>query len=147
MAETGLYQTPLQHVLEYAKIIAYAIAIMLFIRTFLVQPFIIPSSSMRNTLQPGDRVFVSKFSYGLHLPFIAEELVSLGEPRQGDIIVFPYPRDPKVDYIKRVVGLPGDVLEIRGKQLFRNGEPVQEDYIVHSSSQVIPGGQIGRAHV
>ena len=96
---------------------------------------------MLNTLQPGDRVFVSKFSYGIHLPFLDAELVSLGDPRLGDVIVFPYPKNPQIDYIKRVVGLPGDVLEIRGKQLFRNGEPVQEDYIVHSSPQVVPGGR------
>ncbi|MDR2077010.1 MAG: signal peptidase I [Desulfovibrio sp.] len=138
MAESGLYQTPLQHVLEYAKIIVYAVAIMLFIRTFLIQPFIIPSSSMEQTLQPGDRVFVSKLSYGIHLPFISKELFSLGEPRRGDIIVFPYPRNPGIDYIKRVVGLPGDVLEIRGKQLLRNGEPVHEDYVTHSAP-VSPG--------
>jgi signal peptidase I len=139
MAESGLYQTPLQHVLEYAKIIVAAVAIMLFIRTFLIQPFVIPSGSMLHTLQPGDRIFVTKFSYGIHLPFLAKELISLGEPERGDIIVFPYPRNPKVDYIKRVIGLPGDVLEIRDKQLFRNGEPVIEDYITHSSPQILPG--------
>ncbi|MDR2160889.1 MAG: signal peptidase I [Desulfovibrio sp.] len=139
MAESGLYQTPWQHLLEIVKIIAAAVVIMLLIRTFLFEPFIIPSNSMLSTLQPGDRIFVAKFSYGIHLPLAQKEILSLGEPGRGDIIVFPYPRNPRIDYIKRVVGLPGDVLEIREKQLYRNGEAVQEDYISHSSSQVIPG--------
>ena len=92
---------------------------------------------MLDTLHIGDRLFVTKFSYGIHLPFMAKEIVSTGEPQRGDIIVFPYPEDPSQDYIKRVVGIPGDVLEIRDKQLYRNGEAVQEAYIKHTDATLM----------
>lgn len=140
MTELGLYKTPLQFFLEAVKVIAAAVVIMMIIRTFFFEPFYIPSGSMLNTLQPGDRVFVNKFSYGVHLPLISGEIVALGEPQRGDIIVFPFPRNPKVDYIKRVVGLPGDTIEVRNKQLYRNGEAVTDEaYVIHSDSRVIPG--------
>ena len=126
-----MYQTPLQTIFEYVKIIAAALLIAFVIRTFIIQPYIIPSGSMLNTLQIGDRLFVSKFSYGIHLPFIEKELISLGEPKHGDIIVFPFPNDKSVDYIKRVVGVPGDVIEVRNKQLYRNNIAVEESYIIH----------------
>ena len=126
-----LYQTPLQTFLEFLKIIVVALIIAVVIRSFIVQPYIIPSGSMLNTLHIGDRLFVTKFSYGIHLPFVEKEIFSMGEPQHGDIIVFPFPKNPEIDYIKRVVGLPGDVIEIRDKQLYRNGQAVQEEYIVH----------------
>ena len=134
---SNLYQTPLQSLGEIAKVVIIALVIALGIRTFLLQPFIIPSGSMLDTLHIGDRLFVTKFSYGIHLPFMSKEIVSTGEPQRGDIIVFPYPEDPSQDYIKRVVGIPGDVLEIRDKQLYRNGEAVQEAYIKHTDSTLM----------
>jgi signal peptidase I len=118
--------------IDFTKIIVVALFIALLIRTFIIQPYIIPSESMLNTLRIGDRLFVTKFSYGIHLPFIEKEIFSIGEPKRGDIIVFPYPKDKSVDYIKRVVGIPGDVIELRDKQLYRNGEAVKEDYVIHS---------------
>ena len=140
MTESNLYQTPLQFLLEALKVIAAAVVIMMIIRTLLFEPFYIPSGSMLNTLQPGDRVFVDKFSYGIHLPLVPGEVVSLGEPQRGDIVVFPFPHNPKIDYIKRVVGLPGDTLEIRNKQLYRNGEAVTDEaYVIHSDSRTFPG--------
>ncbi len=139
MTETALYQTPFQTFLEFVKIIVVALIIAFAIRIFIVQPYIIPSGSMLETLQIGDRLFVTKFSYGIHLPFIEHEIFSTGEPKVGDIIVFPYPEDPSVDYIKRVVGVPGDVIEIRDKQLYRNGQPVHESYIQHTDPQLMPG--------
>ena len=134
---SNLYQTPLQSLGEIAKVVIIALVIALGIRTFFLQPFIIPSGSMLDTLHIGDRLFVTKFSYGIHLPFMSKEIVSTGEPQRGDIIVFPYPEDPSQDYIKRVVGIPGDVLEIRDKQLYRNGEAVQEAYIKHTDATLM----------
>ncbi len=138
---TALYQTPFQTVMETFKIILAALVIALIVRTFVIQPYYIPSGSMLETLQIGDRLFVCKFSYGIHIPFVAKELFSTGEPRRGDIIVFPFPDDPGVDYIKRVIGIPGDVLEVRNKQLYRNGEPVQEAYIQNTDPRVENSGR------
>ena len=137
MTDKDLYKTPAEFIKEIAKVLVAAFIIMMVIRTFIIEPFYIPSGSMLNTLQEGDRVFVKKFSYGIHLPFMAKEIVSTGEPQRGDIIVFPYPEDPSQDYIKRVVGIPGDVLEIRDKQLYRNGEAVQEAYIKHTDATLM----------
>jgi signal peptidase I len=132
-----LYQTPMQSVLEFVKVVVIALIIAVIIRTFIVQPFVIPSGSMLDTLQIGDRLFVVKFSYGIHLPFISREILPIDEPQRGDIIVFPFPLNPDVDYIKRVVGVPGDTLEVRNKQLYRNGEAVQESYISHSDPAIL----------
>ena len=132
-----MYETPLQTFFEIVKIVVIALLIAVVIRSFIIQPYIIPSGSMLNTLQVGDRLFVTKFSYGIHLPFVEKELVSLGEPKHGDIIVFPFPKDKNVDYIKRVVGIPGDVIEIRDKQLYRNNIPVQEEYVIHTDPYTV----------
>jgi signal peptidase I len=134
----ALYETPLQTFLGFIKIIVAAFCIAAVIRSFLIQPYIIPSGSMLETLQIGDRLFVTKFSYGIHLPFVEKEILSLGEPERGDIIVFPFPEDKSQDYIKRVVGIPGDKIEIRDKRLYRNDEFVQEDYIQHGDPYFSP---------
>jgi signal peptidase I len=130
MPET-LYHSPIQSFIDLIKILIAALFIALLIRSFIIQPYVIPSESMLNTLQIGDRLFVTKFSYGIHLPLVEKEILSTGEPGHGDIIVFPYPMDKRQDYIKRVVGTPGDVIEIRNKQLYRNGEAVVEEYAVN----------------
>lgn len=130
MPET-MYHSPIQSLIDLIKVLIAAIFIAVVIRSFVVQPYVIPSESMLDALQIGDRLFVTKFSYGIHLPFVEEEIFSTGEPEHGDIIVFPFPQDKSQDYIKRVVGLPGDVIEIRNKQLIRNGEAVQEEYAIH----------------
>ena len=134
---SSLYATPLQTVVDFVKLIVCALFIAFVIRTFIIQPYYIPSGSMLTTLQSGDRLFITKFSYGIHLPFIANEVVSTGAPEIGDIIVFPYPENPDVDYVKRVVGIPGDTVEIRNKQLFRNGKPIQEAYISHTDPLIV----------
>jgi len=131
MPET-MYHSPLQSFIDLIKILIAALLIAVVIRSFIIQPYVIPSESMLNTLQIGDRLFVTKFSYGIHLPFIEKEIFSTGEPEHGDIIVFPFPQDKSQDYIKRVVGIPGDVIEIRNKQLLRNGQHVKEDYAIHA---------------
>ena len=136
---SSLYATPMQTFLEFIKVIAFALVLAFIIRIFIIQPYYIPSGSMISTLLEGDRLFVAKFSYGIHLPFIAKEVVSTGEPRVGDVIVFPYPEDPSVDFVKRVVGVAGDTLEVRNKQLYRNGVPVAEPYIRHTDPLITSG--------
>jgi signal peptidase I len=100
------------------------VLVVLLVRSFLYEPFRIPSSSMMPTLRVGDFIFVSKFSYGLRLPVLNTKILSLGEPQRGDVAVFRLPQDPSTNYIKRVVGVPGDTVALRDKRLWINGEPV-----------------------
>ena len=117
---------------EYTEALLVALALALVIRTFVVQAFKIPSESMLNTLLVGDHLLASKFAYGVKIPFTDKYIYEGAAPERGDIIIFQYPNDPSVDYIKRVVGVPGDVIEVRDKQLYRNGLPVKEEYIRHT---------------
>lgn len=122
---------------EYGEALLVALIVAAFIRLFLVSVFTIPSGSMLNTIQIGDYILVNKLSYGFKLPF-SDTWIYKGEgPQYGDIIVFKYPKNPSVDYIKRVVGLPGDIMEMRDKQLYRNGEKVDEAYIIHTRPNMI----------
>jgi signal peptidase I len=114
---------------EYSESIGVAVAIALLLRAFVVEAFQIPSGSMIPTLEVGDHIFVSKFSYGLTIPFTNTKIIQLGQPKRGDIIVFKFPRDQSTDYIKRVVGLPGDVLEMRNQELYINGHPVPRERV------------------
>lgn len=116
---------------ENVEAILLAILLALFIRTFIVQAFKIPSGSMEDTLLIGDHILVNKFIYGIRMPFSNQTLIPIKEPQRGDIVVFKFPNDPKVDYIKRVVGVPGDVIEERNKQVYVNGEPEHNPYAVH----------------
>ncbi len=112
---------------EYAKSFFPVILAVFFIRSFLVEPFKIPSGSMIPTLHVGDFILVNKFTYGIRLPIINQKIVQLNNPQRGDVMVFHYPENPSLDYIKRVVGLPGDVVEYRGKHLWINGvEQIQQ---------------------
>lgn len=106
---------------EYAKSFFPVILIVFFIRSFLVEPFKIPSGSMIPTLQVGDFILVNKFTYGIRLPIVGAKLVQINNPQRGDVMVFHYPENPSVDYIKRVVALPGDTVEYRNKRLWING--------------------------
>jgi signal peptidase I len=126
----AMYETPLHTIIGYIRIFLAALCIAVLIRTFIIQPFVIPSESMRNTLQTGDRIFVLKFLYGIHLPFVEKEIFAVGEPKVGDISVFPFPQKKEDDYIKRVVGVAGDTLEMRNRRLYRNGAPADEPYVV-----------------
>ena len=113
-------------VVEYAKSFFPVLLIVLLLRSFLFEPFRIPSGSMMPTLLRGDFIFVNKFSYGLRLPVLNTKFLEIGEAQRGDVVVFRYPTDPSVNYIKRVVGLPGDVVAYSQmtKQLTINGDPV-----------------------
>ena len=125
---------------ENVEAILLAIVLALFIRTFVVQAFKIPSGSMKQTLMIGDHILVNKFIYGVRLPVLRKMLIPVREPKRGDIIVFRFPEDPKKDFIKRVVGVAGDVIEIRNKRLFVNGEHVNHPYQVHTEPHIIPAG-------
>ncbi len=110
---------------EYARSFFPVILIVLLIRSFLFEPFRIPSDSMMPTLLDGDFIFVNKYAYGLRLPVINTKIVSIDSPRRGDVIVFRLPSDPSTNYIKRLIGLPGDHIAVRDDQLYVNGEKVQ----------------------
>ena len=117
---------------EYIEALLSAGVVALVTIVFVVQAFKIPSGSMLQTLQIGDYLLVNKFLYGLKKPFTDDYLIKGQDPAHGDIIVFRYPKDPSIDYIKRIVGLPGDTLEMRNRTLYRNGQPVDEPYVQHT---------------
>ena len=112
--------------LEYTASFFPVILIVFVLRSFLVEPFRIPSGSMIPTLQIGDLILVNKYQYGIRLPVIHKKIVELGSPQRGDVMVFRFPHNPSQDYIKRVVGLPGDRVEYADRRLSINGEPVPE---------------------
>ncbi len=108
---------------EYARSFFPVILIVLLLRSFLVEPFRIPSNSMMPTLLTGDFILVNKFDYGLRLPVLNTKFLPIGEPQHGDVVVFKYPQDGKTDYIKRIVGVPGDEVFYRDKTIYLNGKP------------------------
>lgn len=126
---------------EYAESIIIAAILALVIRTFVVQAFKIPSGSMEDTLAIGDHILVSKFIYGTRIPFTDTRLIKLRDPRRGDVIVFEYPEDPSKDFIKRVVGTPGDEVEVRDKKVFVNGKSYVNPHEVHKEPDLIPREQ------
>lgn len=111
---------------EYARSFFPIILVVLLLRSFLMEPFRIPSGSMMPTLLVGDFILVNKYTYGIRLPVVDKKIIEIGEPRRGDIVVFRYPKDRSVDYIKRVIGLPGDRIGYFQKQLYVNGKPVEQ---------------------
>jgi signal peptidase I len=124
-------------IIEYARSLFPVLLIVLLFRSFLFEPFKIPSGSMIPTLLVGDFIVVNKFAYGLRLPVAHTKFVPIGEPERGDVVVFRYPVDPRVNFIKRLVGLPGDKISYRDKQLFVNGERVPEvEQGRYSSSEI-----------
>jgi signal peptidase I len=129
---------PKSKIQEYAEAIIIAILIALFIRTFIVQAFKIPSGSMKPTLQIGDHILVNKFLYGVKIPFVRKTLIPLGKPERGDIVVFIYPEDRSKDFIKRVIAVEGDTVEIRNKKIFLNGKPADDKHGVYADSVIFP---------
>jgi signal peptidase I len=130
-------------VVEYARSFFPVILIVLLIRSFLFEPFRIPSDSMMPTLLDGDFIFVNKYAYGLRVPVINSKVVAINSPQRGDVIVFRLPSDPSTNYIKRLVGLPGDHIVVRDRQLFVNGErmPVRLDGVYQGHGHT--GARIG----
>ncbi len=131
---------------ENIEAIVIAVILALFIRTFVVQAFKIPSGSMENTLLIGDHILVNKFIYGVKIPFTGgplsagDILIPVSEPHRHDIVVFRYPEDPDKDFIKRVIGIAGDVIQVKDKKLYVNGKlQNHEPYVIHTDPRDIPG--------
>ena len=125
---------------ENIEAILVAIVLALFIRTFIIQAFKIPSGSMKQTLQIGDHILVNKFIYGSKMPFLMTTIVSIKNPERGDIVVFKFPEDPNKDFIKRVIGIAGDVVECRDKQIYINHKRLNHDFGIHTDSNIISRG-------
>jgi signal peptidase I len=123
---------------EYTQSIGVAVLLALLIRTFLIQSFIIPSGSMEDTLLIGDRLLVNKFIYGTKIPFTDRSILSLRDPQRGDVIVFEYPKDTEKDFIKRVIGTPGDVITIRDKRVFINNVLYANPHEIHKDQAILP---------
>ncbi len=128
----------LAFVWEWTKILVVSVVLFGVIRTFLVEAFKIPSGSMENTLQVGDFLLVNKLVYGAEVPFTHRRLPRLREPQRGDVIVFEYPEDPTKNFVKRLVGLPGDTVEMRDGVLFRNDSSLTERYVEHTDPDMDP---------
>jgi len=126
--------------LEYFEAILVAVVLAILLRTFVVQAYKIPSGSMLEALQIGDRLLVGKFSYGIKIPFTEQYIIEFDGPRHGDIIVFKAPPRPDEDYVKRVIGVPGDLIQLRDKKLYRNGQLIDEHYARFLVERVLPGG-------
>ncbi len=126
-AEAAVTEKP-PLLIDYANSLFPVFLFVLVLRSFVAEPFRIPSGSMYPTLEIGDFILVSKFSYGIKLPITQQTLIPIGEPVRGDVVVFKFPQNPELDYIKRVVGVPGDRIQYIDKQLFINGEPVKLTY-------------------
>ena len=114
---------------EYSKSFFPVIFLVFFIRSFIAEPFKIPSGSMMPTLLAGDFILVSKFSYGIRVPILNYTMIEVDKPKRGDVFVFHYPPKPSIDYIKRVVGLPGDVIEYKSKTLYINNKKIEQTFV------------------
>jgi len=137
-AESGLVQL--------ARSLFPVFLIVFLIRSFLIEPFRIPSASMMPTLLAGDLILVNKFDYGIRLPLVHYKIVGDGQPRRGDVIVFRYPLNPRLSYIKRVIGLPGDRVRYHEKNLYINGMPVERAQIGGLDTEE-PGNDGGRGRL
>lgn len=124
---------------EYAKSLFPVFFLVLLFRSFIAEPFTIPSESMLPTLEVGDYIVVNKFSYGFRLPVIGTKILEMDDPERGDVMVFKFPENPKINFIKRVVALPGDTLKYENKRLYINGEKVEE--ILMDSSENLSSSQ------
>src|SRR5215467_11166250 len=124
LRELNRGRSGLTFLFEWAKILLVSIVLFGFIRTFLVEAFKIPSGSMEGTLQVGDFLLVNKLVYGAEVPFTHKRLPRLREPQRGDVIVFEYPEDPTKNFVKRLIGVPGDTIEMQNAVLIRNGKMV-----------------------
>lgn len=126
---------------EWAKSIQLAIVLFLLVRAFFVEAFKIPSGSMEGTLLVGDFLLVNKLLYGAEVPFTGKHLPRVRDPRRGDVVVFQWPEDPSKNFVKRLVGLPGDTIEMRQGGFYRNGALQQEWYAVRSDPGMDPAGE------
>lgn len=128
---------------EYLEAIVIALLLALVIRTFVIQAFTIPSGSMMDTLLVGDYILVNKFIYGAEIPFTSRHLPGIRLPQRGDIIVFRYPQDESRDFIKRVIGVPGDTVQVRDNRVYINGRLLDEPYVRSGSFRNPPSNHCG----
>jgi signal peptidase I len=131
---------------EYFESIVIAVILALFVRTWVVQAFKIPTGSMENNLLIGDHLLVNKFVFGPSSSSLERALLPMRDIRRSDIVVFKYPDEPERDFIKRVIGLPGDTVELRAKKVYINGQPLDEPY-VHFLTPASEGGEFTSADV
>lgn len=129
-------------IIDYSRSFFGVLLLVLILRSFIFEPFRIPSGSLEPTLLPGDFILVSKFEYGIRLPVINKKIIAIHEPKRGDIVVFHWPVNPKVDFIKRVIGVPGDTISYVNKIFYINGEEAKQNYqetvpYLHESGNII----------
>ena len=125
-------------IIDYSRSFFPVLFLVLLLRSFLFEPFQIPSGSMLPTLKIGDFILVNKFDYGLRLPVLGKTIYEVGQPSRGDVMVFKYPEDPNINFIKRVVGIPGDTVEYRNKVVYVNGAMQTLTRMVPDGSLVVP---------
>lgn len=139
------------YIVELARSLFPIFIIVLVVRSFIIEPFKIPSNSMMPTLLTGDFILVNKFSYGIRLPVIDNKIIQVGAPARGDVIVFRYPENPAIDYIKRVVGVPGDYIEYRDSVLYINNEEITQEqvsrYIGKGAGAVMTGASLRKENL
>lgn len=140
-AASGAQQEPAW--IEYPKSFFPVLLVVLLLRSFLLEPFTIPSGSMFPTLETGDYILVNKYTYGLRLPVLGTKIIPIGEPKRGDVMVFRYPENPSINYIKRVVGLPGDKIAYFNKKLTINGNPLTYQLIAQTPEKQVWQEQLG----
>ena len=126
----------MKKLMHYLEIAADTLFFVFFVQAFVVQAFVVPTSSMEETLLIGDHVLVNKMYYAPTATKLERFILPVGELKRGDIVVFKFPQDPRFDFVKRAIGLPGDVIEIRDKVLFVNGKAVDEPYVIHRDYNV-----------
>ena len=135
---------------EYGASFFPVILLVFVLRSFVVEPFKIPSGSMIPTLEVGDFILVNKYTYGIRLPVLNKKIIDINSPQRGDVMVFRYPEDPSLDYIKRVIGVPGDKIAYQNKKLTINGKPLEttriDDYLhperLYYSKQFVEKGEV-----
>jgi signal peptidase I len=123
---------------EYTRSILIAVVLALLIRAYVVHAYVIPSGSMEDTLEIGDRILVNRFVYGTKIPFSSSRILEIREPVRGDVVVFQFPKDHTKDYIKRVIGIPGDRIWITNKKVYVNGIAYENPHEVHKDTARIP---------
>ena len=149
-ASDGSGNRAMSTLIEYSRSFFPVLLFVLIIRSFIFEPFRIPSGSMMPTLLQGDYIFVKKYSYGLRWPVIEKKFFETGSPQRGDVVVFRLPSDPSINYIKRVIGLPGDTVVYRDHQLYINGKQMpltkHPDKRLQDSALIFIEGLDGREH-
>ncbi len=124
---------------EYLEAVIIALVLAMVLKAFVVQAFKIPSGSMKSTLLIGDQILVTKFAYGIKIPFMSKDIVSFEGPKRKDVVVFKYPVEPDKDFIKRVIGLPGDTVRVVNKKVYVNDQELDEPYTQHTDHAILPG--------